>query len=105
MFYGVPNGTYLLVTRKANHVTRCDTVEVDGSSVQHDVTICPVGDASGDGMVDIADTGRIYAHVRQSNLLTDDYALDCADVNGDGSIDIADTAQVYAHVCGSKLLW
>ena len=63
------------------------------------------GDVTGDGKVNVADTSKVYAHIRGSSLITDEYVLARADVNGDGQINVADTAMIYAHVKGTALLW
>ena len=62
------------------------------------------GDVTGDGKVNVADTSKVYAHIRGSSLITDEYVLARADVNGDGQINVADTAMIYAHVKGTALL-
>lgn len=63
------------------------------------------GDVTGDGKVNVADVSKVYAYVRDSSLITDEYALACADVNGDGRINVADTSMIYAHARGTTLLW
>jgi hypothetical protein len=69
------------------------------------VTLCPIGDASGDGKLTVNDTSRIYAHIKGSSTLSDGYALECADVTGDGNVNIVDVAKVYSHVKGTSQLW
>ena len=100
----VPSGSYTLEVSKENHVTRRYRIIVEEASVVQDVKICLLGDVTGDGEIDIADTGRIYAHVKGTSELTD-YALACADVMDDGEIDIADTGRIYAHVKGTAELF
>ena len=104
-FDNVLAGTYTLRISKKNHVTREYTVVVGSGSVTQDVKIHLVGDVTGDGRINVGDTGRVFAHVKGSALITDDYLLDCADVTGDGRINIGDTSRIFAHVKGTGLLW
>lgn len=63
------------------------------------------GDVTGDGKLNVADTAKIYAHVRGTAPITDEQLLACADVSGDGKINMSDIARIYAHIRGTKLLW
>ena len=101
---GVAAGTYTMKVSKKNHVTRTYTVTV-GGSVTQDAKICLLGDVTGDGRVNVGDTAKVYSHVKQTALLTDEYALACADVSGDGRINVGDTAKIYSHVKQTSLLW
>lgn len=103
-FEKVAAGEYTLKFSKLNHVTREYAVTVAAEAVVQDATICLIGDVTGDGEIDIADTGKIYAHVKGTSELTG-YALACGDVMADGEINIADTGTVYAHVKGTKMLF
>lgn len=98
-------GVYTWSIRKYGHRTRTGTVTVGTEQVDLNLTVCPIGDASGDGALNIGDTAKIYSHIRGSARLTDDYALDCADVSGDGRLNLGDIARVYAHIRGTELLW
>lgn len=105
-FENVPAGTYTLKVEKANHVAREYKVTVSGDAVQQDAKVCLKGDLTGDGKVNTADVGRLYAHVRGTWLLTDDYALSCGNVAGtDATINTADVGRLYAHVKGTRVLW
>lgn len=105
-FENVPAGTYTLKVEKANHVAREYKVTVSGDAVQQDAKVCLKGDLTGDGKVNTADVGRLYAHVRGTRLLTDDYALSCGNVAGtDATINTADVGRLYAHVRGTRVLW
>lgn len=101
---GVAPGVYTLKIMKPNHVTRKYTVVVGEETVIQDVKICLTGDVTGDGRINIADTSKVYAHVKGTGELTD-YAFDCGDVTGDGRINIADTSKNYAHVKGTNKLF
>jgi len=59
------------------------------------------GDVNEDGVVDIVDLQRLFAHLNGSNLLTN---LLAGDVNGDGAVDIVDLQRLFAHLNGSNLL-
>lgn len=105
-FENVSAGTYTLKVEKANHVARGYKVTVSGDAVQQDAKVCLKGDLTGDGKVNTADVGRLYAHVRGTRLLTDDYALSCGNVAGtDATINTADVGRLYAHVKGTRVLW
>lgn len=105
-FENVSAGTYTLKVEKTNHVAREYKVTVSGDAVQQDAKVCLKGDLTGDGKVNTADVGRLYAHVRGTRLLTDDYALSCGNVAGtDATINTADVGRLYAHVRGTRVLW
>lgn len=105
-FENVSAGTYTLKVEKANHVAREYKVTVSSDAVQQDAKVCLKGDLTGDGKVNTADVGRLYAHVRGTRLLTDDYALSCGNVAGtDATINTADVGRLYAHVRGTRVLW
>ena len=102
----VPAGTYTMKVMKNNHVAREYTVVVGAENVVQDVKICLLGDVTGDGNVNTTDVGRLYAHVRGTKLLTDEYALSCGNVAGtDNTINTTDVGRLYAHVRGTKSLW
>ena len=103
-FGAVAAGTYTLTVSKKDHVTRTYTVSV-GSNMTQDVKIHLKGDVDGNGKVNVGDTAKVYAHVKNSTPITDAYLLLCADVSGDGKVNVGDTAKIYAHVTGSTLLW
>ena len=102
-FESVELGSYTLKVSKEDHVTReyAITVEAD---VKQDVKIHLIGDVTGDGRVNVADTSKVYSHVKGTAPLSD-YAFACADVDSNGRINVADTSKVYGHVKGSKPLW
>lgn len=58
------------------------------------------GDINGDGMINIADVAKLYAHIKGSITITDRTILKAADLNGDSTINIADVATLYATVKG-----
>ena len=98
----VPVGDYTLYVSKENHVTRSYAISAADSVMIQDVKLCLIGDTTGDGKVNVADTSKAYAHARGSNLITDEYALACADVTGDGKINMGDLANIYARIRKTK---
>lgn len=103
-FENVENGNYRLVVYMDNGVTREYEVSLNGSDAVVDTKICQKGDVSGDGKINVSDTGRLYGYIKGTAELTG-YALECADVNGDGKINVADTSKIYAHIRGTKPLF
>ena len=93
----VAAGTYTMEVSKANHTTRTYTITVGSSAVTQDAKICPIGDVTGDGVVNIKDFQRLLRHVNKTNPLTD-YALACGDVTGDGNCNIKDFQRLLRHV-------
>ena len=86
-------GEYTLTFRKKNHVDRVYQLTVTDQSVSLDAVLNLLGDVNEDGEVSIGDVARLYAHVRETALLTD-YALACADFNQDGQVDVGDTGSL-----------
>ncbi|MGM9680317.1 MAG: dockerin type I repeat-containing protein, partial [Eubacteriales bacterium] len=101
---GVAPGTYTMKVMKQNHVTREYTVTVGAENVTQDVTICLLGDVTGDGKVNAKDYSRLYAHINKTNLLTG-YELLCADVTVDGKVNAKDYSRLYAHISKTNPLW
>ena len=104
-FSDVPTGTYTMKVMKQNHVTREYTITVGAEAVTQDVEIWLKGDVTGDGKITATDYSRLYAHLNNVKVLTDDYALKCADVTGDGRVTSTDYSRLYAHLNGSKPLF
>ena len=90
-------GIYTLRISKENHVPREYEVTVGEEDVNLDVKICPKGDVTGDGVVNVKDFQRLLRHVNKTNPLTD-YALVCGDVTGDGVCNIKDFQRLLRHV-------
>lgn len=102
----VESGSYTMKVKKNNHVTREYAVVVASENVTQDAKICLLGDVTGDGNINSADVGRLYAHVRGTKVLTDTYMLACGDVaGGNNVINTADVGRLYAHIRGTKPLW
>lgn len=96
-FSGIRSGSYILTVSAEHHVPRSVEVQVTGASGP-DVTICLLGDVTGDGRLNVGDVARIYGHARRTSLLEDDYRISCADITGDKRINVGDAARLYAHV-------
>ncbi len=104
-FTQIPAGTYTMKVSKANHVTREYTVTVGTAAVTQDVQINLLGDVDFDGVVNANDCTRLFKHVNETDLLTDEYALKCANVNGDSIVNTKDCTRLFKHVNGTEPLW
>ena len=96
-FDSVMAGVYTLRVSKDNHVIREYELVVGDSNMTMDAKICPIGDVTGDGNVNIKDFQRLLRHVNKTNPLTD-YELACGDVTGDGVCNIKDFQCLLRHV-------
>ena len=101
----VVSGSYILRVSKVNHVTRSCEITVGETDIMQDVTLVPVGDLTGDGKVTATDYSRLFAHVKKTSNITDEYVLSSADVTGDGKITATDYSRLLAHVKKVSLLW
>ena len=95
---GVEQGEYTLRATKYNHVPREYEVTVTDGSLTQDVKLCLQGDVTGDGRINMGDTAKAYAQVRQPSTLADAYAKSCADMNQDGRLNMGDVAKINALV-------
>lgn len=93
----VKYGEYILKVSKMGHATRDYVISVD-NGMQLELKICPLGDVTGDGRINMGDVAKIYAYTKNTSLSMDEYQLKCADITGDGSVNIGDTAKAYAKV-------
>ena len=55
------------------------------------------GDINGDGKINGKDWNRLYEHINETNLLTEE-ELKRADVNGDGKVNGKDWNRLYEHI-------
>ena len=62
-----------------------------------------LGDANGDGMINVSDIALAAAYVKGRKPL-DDKSQKRADTNNDGKVNISDISKIAAHVKGKKLL-
>ncbi|MBQ3215172.1 MAG: dockerin type I repeat-containing protein, partial [Oscillospiraceae bacterium] len=101
---GVADGAYTMKISKANHVALEVEVVISGEDAVFDASIYPLGDANGDGKVNMKDWARMYEHINEVNALTG-YAFTSADVNNDGKVNMKDWARLYEHVNEINPLW
>ena len=109
----VESGTYTMKVSKANHVTREYTVTVaggvvtiteGGETVTGNLKIHPVGDVTGDGVLDTFDVMMSNAHARRTLTLSG-YQFACADITNDGVVDTFDVMMANAHARRTLALW
>jgi hypothetical protein len=93
----VEAGAYTLRVSKEKHATMEYEITVGGENVSVDAKICPIGDVTGDGVVNIKDFQRLLRHVNKTNPLSG-YELACGDVTGDGVCNIKDFQRLLRHV-------
>lgn len=103
-FTNVVPGVYTLRVTKNNHCAAEVTITVGSNSLIKNLKICPIGDVSGDGKVNMKDWSTLYDHINEVNSLSG-YALACADVNCDGKVNMKDWSRLYDHISESKPLW
>ena len=99
------NSRFQLIVNKFGHPPRTFYRNTPHDAISINVQLYPYGDVSQDGSVSMSDVSRIYAHIRRTASITDDYALACADTTGDGDISMGDVSMVYAHIRGTKRLF
>ena len=103
-FSNVVSGTYTLRVTKNNHCVYETTIYVVSKPVIKNVTICPIGDVTGDGKVNMKDWSRLYDHISEIITLSD-YQESCADVNGDGKVNMKDWSRLYNHISEIESIW
>ena len=90
-------GAYTLRVRKASHVTMEFAVSTEDETAALDVKICPVGDITGDGVVNAKDYQRLLRHINKTNLLSEEQKA-FADLNGDGVVNAKDYQRLLRHI-------
>ena len=104
-FSNVAEGSYTLRVSKKNHVTRKYAFTVSGNKTQN-VEIRPIGDvAPKAGVVNIRDVNALYNHVMETDIITDEYLLQCGDVDNKNGVNIRDVNALYNHVMETALLY
>lgn len=88
-------GAYTVLVTKNGCTPLTMEVTVDAGGSVCNMKICNPGDVNGDHRLNIGDISKLYAHVRGSNKLEDEYAQLCADYNSDGLINIGDAVRLY----------
>lgn len=99
------NSYFQLTVNKYGHPPRTFFHNTKNEDIRIDATLYPYGDASQDGSVTVGDVAKIYSHIRNTVLISDEYAQSCADASGDGTLNMGDVAKVYAHIRGTNSLW
>lgn len=94
---GLPAGKYILRVSKPGHVTREYTLMVGKKLPVQDVNLCPVGDVTGDGLVNAKDYQRMLRHVNKLAPL-EGYELACGDVTGDEHCSAKDVQRLLRHI-------
>lgn len=61
--------TYTWTVTKYGHKPRTGTFTLGEDSSELDVELCPIGDASGDGKLNMGNVAKIYAHIKQTTPL------------------------------------
>ena len=89
---------------KENYAAVEIALSVGDASVTQDAAICPIGDVTGDGVVNTKDFQRMLRHVNKTRLL-EDYALACGDITGDGVVNIKDFQRLLRHINKTKPLF
>lgn len=96
-FENLEPGDYTLRLKKAGHCPVTYDLDLQGQDVAWNGELCPMGDVTGDGAVNIKDFQRLLRHVNKTNPLSD-YELACGDVTGDGVVNIKDFQRLLRHV-------
>lgn len=63
-----------------------------------------LGDINDDGKVNIKDWNRLYEHISEKRMLTEE-EFARADINGDGKANIKDWNRMYEHISEVNPLW
>lgn len=93
-------GEYLLTVSHPGRGTRSYPIQVVFEDVSVNVRLCRLGDVNGDGLINMGDTTRLYAHIRRTSLIEDPYGLICADVDQSKTLNMADVTRCYSMVRG-----
>lgn len=91
-------GDYLLTVGHPGCITRSYSVALVSENADLSVVLCQPGDVNADGKLNLGDTARIYAFIRSTGTIEDQYAQLCADVDQNGKTNLGDVARCYAAV-------
>lgn len=100
----VVRGTYTLRMTKKNHTPMEITVNITDKTVIRNLTLCPIGDVTGEGKVNLKDWSSLYGFISET-VTMNDYQLSCADVNGDGKVNMKDWSRLYNHITEVESIW
>jgi len=104
-FDAVAPGTYTMVVKKKNHVTREYELVIGEEDVTQDVKIHLIGDLDGNGRVNTRDWNAVRDHINKSAVITDSYKFACADIDGNGKVNTRDWNAIRDHINKSNPLW
>lgn len=91
-------GNYLLMAAKTDCAPLLMELNVEPGETVHDLKVCTFGDVNNDHKLNMGDISKLYAHIRGTSRLQDDYALLCADYNQDGNINVGDVVKLYSFL-------
>lgn len=95
---GILPGSYVVTVTKNDCAPLITDLTVEPGDAVFDAKICSYGDVNGDGILNMGDVSKLYAHVRGSRRLQDGYLLICADYNADATLNLRDVTQLYAFL-------
>lgn len=91
-------GGYTLTVRKEGFVPRTYSVTLVPGENKLDLELRRPGELTGDGKLTVCDVARLYAHIKGTAPITDDYLKRCADLTGDSRLNLGDVACLLAEV-------
>ena len=99
-YYEINNlepGNYLLTVLRDNQNIKTQSIILNDSDIKKDLNIYDKGDINGDGKINGKDWNRLYEHINETNLLTEE-EFERADVNNDGKVNGKDWNRLYEHI-------
>ena len=97
-FEAIPTGVYYLTAEKDGYVSRTYAVTLVSGKTNLEIRVRRPGDLNGDEKVTVGDVARLYAHVKSTLPLDDDYLKACADLSGDSRINLGDVSRLLKAV-------
>jgi len=75
-----------------------DKIKIELSKETLTYKVSVLGDITGDGIINIADVGKLYKHVRKTSVMTELCELASSDIVEDNNIIISDVGKLYKYV-------
>lgn len=97
-FEAIPTGEYYLTAEKDGYVPRTYTVTLVPGKTNLEIQVRRSGDLNGDEKITVGDVARLYAHVKSTLPLKDDYLRACADLSGDSRINLGDVPRLLKAI-------
>lgn len=97
-FEAVPAGAYYLTAEKDGYVPRTYPVTLESGQTNLEIQVRRAGDLNGDEKITVGDVARLYAHVRSTLPLNDEYLKACADLSDDSRINLGDVSRLLKAV-------